>query len=80
MLLNLEASLGLRAQAILRGMRLVSPTAPVDILKVFLYKPHYFGNPFCGLAQELMRGRSDWTVGERELLGAYVSALNHCVY
>jgi len=80
MLLNLEAGLGLRAQAILRGIRLVSPTAPVDILKVFLYKPDYFGNPFCALAQEVMRGRSDWTVGERELLGAYVSTLNHCVY
>jgi len=64
----------------LNCIRLISPHAPVDILKVFLYQPRHFGKPFCALAQELMRGKSEWTEGERELLGAFVSTLNRCFY
>jgi hypothetical protein len=80
MLLNLEAGLGMCSRAILRGVQLISPHAPVDILKAFVCRPTDFGKPFCALAHELMRGKSDWTRAERELLGAFVSTLNRCVY
>jgi uncharacterized peroxidase-related enzyme len=56
----------------------VSPGAPVDILKAFMYRPDSFGKPFCALAHTLMRGRSDWSEGDREALGAFVSDLNRC--
>jgi hypothetical protein len=79
-LANLEASLGVGSRAILRGIRLICHQAPVDILKVSLYRPRHFGRPFCTLAHELMRGKSAWTRGEREILGAFVSTLNQCVY
>lgn len=61
MIPKLEASLGLKARAVLRGIQSVSPSAPVDILKVFLFSPRYFGKPFCDLAQELMRGKTSRT-------------------
>ena len=77
---GIEDTLGIGSRALLRGMRLVSPCPPDDILKVFMYKPVQFGRPFCFLAQELMRGESEWTIGERELLGAFVSTWNQCVY
>jgi hypothetical protein len=77
---NIEASLGITSRLILRGIRFVSPHAPVDILKVLLYRPQQFGRPFSALAHELLTGESDWTRGERELLGAFVSSLNQCDY
>jgi hypothetical protein len=46
-----------------------------------MYRPEYFGRPFCRVAQPLMRGQqAGWTVGERELMGAFTSKLNRCVF
>ena len=38
------------------------------------------GRPLSELAEVLLRGPSTLTRGERELIAAYVSALNHCQY
>jgi hypothetical protein len=68
-------------QKLLLGLaRLVTNSEPVDVVKVFMYRPEYFGNPFLNLAQVILRGPSDWTVGERELFGAFTSKLNECVF
>ncbi len=77
---SIEDSLDISPLALLRGVRWVSPRAPDDILKVFMYRPVEFGRPFCVLAQALMRGKSEWSIGDRELLGAFVSTLNQCHY
>jgi hypothetical protein len=53
---------------------------PADIIKLFMYRPEYFGKPFCDLAHAAMRGPSHWSVGERELFGAFTSKLNRCVF
>ena len=39
-----------------------------------------FGRPFLRLLREVMRGQSDWTVGERETFAAVVSRFNQCVF
>jgi hypothetical protein len=65
---------------LLRLMPLMSLPEPVDVLKVFMYRPEYYGRPFCDLAQILMRGQSEWTVGEREVFGAFTSKLNDCTF
>jgi hypothetical protein len=44
------------------------------------HRPSIFGQPFSRCIQEAMRGRSEWSVGERELFAAFVSRLNHCSY
>ncbi len=36
--------------------------------------------PFLQLNEEILRGESDFSAGERELMGAYVSAINECRY
>lgn len=64
----------------LRLLRLVSgdPAQPYDVIKVMLYRPEFFGQHFLALLQELMRGPSSWSVGERELFAAFVSRQNEC--
>ena len=51
-----------------------------DVLKVMTYRPEFFGKAFCDLAHVVMRGPSDWGVGERELFGAFTSSLNRCAF
>jgi hypothetical protein len=53
---------------------------PRDVLKTLTYRKELFGRPFSHLLQDVMRGPSDWTVGERELMAAYVSRQNSCPY
>ena len=51
-----------------------------DIVKVFLYRREYFGDLFQPMCHETLRADSDWTSGERELMGAFVSSKNQCRY
>ncbi len=53
---------------------------PRDILKTFTYRKEIFGLPFCRALEDVMRGPSEWSVGERELMAAYVSRQNKCPY
>jgi hypothetical protein len=52
----------------------------MDVVRVFMYRPEFFGNAFCDLAHVILRGPSDWSVGERELFGAFTSSLNRCAF
>ena len=52
----------------------------VDVRNVIAHRPEIFGRPFSEALQEVMRGPSDWSVGERELFAAFVSARNRCVF
>lgn len=53
---------------------------PLDVVRTALYRPEFFGKPFLGLVQSVLRGDSSWTVGERELLAAFVSSRAGCVF
>ena len=52
----------------------------MDVLRVILYRPEFFGKPFAAVVQFLLRGPSEFTVGERELFTAYVSYVNDCTF
>jgi AhpD family alkylhydroperoxidase len=79
-----------RLQSIARGrfagrlvfalVRLVTGRDVPDIIKVRYHRPRFFGKPFFELAQAVMRGPSPWTIGERELFAAFVSARNRCQF
>jgi len=53
-------------------------TTDRDIHKLFHYRKELFGLPFSRAAEAIMRGPSAWSVGERELMAAYVSRQNRC--
>lgn len=50
-----------------------------SLIDVFRAYPE-FARPLHEFAQQLMRGSSPFTEGERELLAAYVSRLNRCAF
>ena len=51
-----------------------------DISLALRYRPELFGAPFSELLQQVMKGPSAWTEGERELFAAFVSSLNQCPF
>jgi uncharacterized peroxidase-related enzyme len=57
------------------------PSLPEDALvkDVYPLNPSLF-LPWCEVEEKIMRGPSAFTAGERELIGAYTSALNGCMY
>jgi len=69
----------LREKAILTIMRLMVGHAP-GVVRTLFYRKEFFGQKFSGLTQQVMRGPSPWTVGEREIFAAFVSRLNQCVF
>ena len=69
----------LREKAILGMMRLVTGHAP-GVVRTLMYRKEFFGAPWTALTQQVMRGPSEWTVGERETFAAFVSRLNQCVF
>ena len=64
----------------LRMMGAASRREPPDVLKTHLYRPRFFGRLFAALTQRVMRGPSEWSVGERELFAAFTSKLNQCPF
>jgi len=56
------------------------PSMPDADMKDTLAREPAIGIPFSQLNEAVMRGDAPFTAGERELLAAYVSALNGCDY
>jgi hypothetical protein len=66
--------------AFLQAARERSGREPLGVVKTLLYRPELFGTPFTAELQAVMRGPSDWSAGERELLAGFTSLLNQCPY
>lgn len=51
-----------------------------DAAKVVFYRPQYYGSPMKKFTHRAMRGPSQWSVGDREIMAAFVSRLNECTF
>lgn len=51
-----------------------------EVMTMLMYRPKLFGRPFSEALQDVMRGPSEWSVAERELFAAFVSAQNQCPF
>jgi uncharacterized peroxidase-related enzyme len=49
-------------------------------VKLIMYRPDFLGTNLKALTHEAMRGASAWSVGDRELMAAFVSKQNECEY
>jgi len=61
-------------------IRLVGMRRVPDIVKTLMYRPEFWGSPMCDWTQAVMRGPSEWSVGERELFAAFTSRMNQCLF
>jgi len=63
-----------------RLIRLVSGRPLPDAARITFYRPDFYGSHMKKFTQQAMRGRSTWSVGDRELMAAYVSKVNDCPF
>jgi uncharacterized peroxidase-related enzyme len=61
-------------------IRLVSGHPVPDAAKLVFYRPDFYGARAKEFTHEAMRGPSAWTVGDRELMAAYVSKVNDSAF
>lgn len=63
-------------KALFAFIRLVSRQPVPDAVKLVMYRPDFYGTPMKEVTHEAMRGPSSWSVGDRELMAAFVSKVN----
>lgn len=51
-----------------------------DAAKLVFYRPDFYGTPAKQFTHRAMRGQSSWPVGDRELMAAYISRINECIF
>ena len=66
--------------AVLAMIRERSGREPLGVVKTLLYRPELFGSPFSEALDDVMRGESEWSPGERELFAGFTSLLNQCPF
>jgi len=66
--------------AMLAHIREMSGREPLGVVKTLLYRPELFGGPFSEELDDVMRGPSEWSAGERELFAGFASHLNQCLF
>ena len=71
---------GLRDKLRFMAMRVVMGAPVPGVIRTLMYRRPFFGGPQTALTQQVMRGPSEWSVGERELFAAFVSRVNQCPF
>jgi AhpD family alkylhydroperoxidase len=71
-------SFGTKALFVL--IRTVSRQPVLDVVKLVQYRPDFYGRPMGAITQDAMRGPSAWSVGDRELMAAFVAKTNQCEF
>jgi uncharacterized peroxidase-related enzyme len=59
---------------------MVSRQPVPDAARLVFYRPDFYGEPMKEFTHEAMRGPSAWSVGDRELMAAFVSKMNACAF
>ena len=79
-LARLENGHSIGRKALLLLVRVMTRTRPPDVVRTLFYRPDFFGNSMSAWTNAILRGPSEWSVGERELFAAFTSQLNQCVF
>lgn len=74
----LERGHGVGTKALFGVIRVMTRQPVVDAVKLALYRKDFYGAG--ALTHEAMRGPSAWSVGDRELMAAFVSRANECPF
>jgi len=77
-LTNLDRGHSLGTKALFALIRAVSRQPVLDVIKLGKYRADFYGAPMQRVTQEAMRGPSEWSVADRELMAAFVAKMNQC--
>jgi uncharacterized peroxidase-related enzyme len=76
----LDRGHGLATKALFRVIRMASGHPVLDIIKLVKYRADFYGKPMGAVTQTAMRGRSAWSVADRELMAAVIAKSNACPF
>jgi AhpD family alkylhydroperoxidase len=76
----LDSGHGFGTKALFALIRTVSRQPVLDVIKLVKYRADFYGDPMQAVTQEAMRGPSTWSVGDRELMAAFVAKTNQCEF
>ena len=76
----LDTGHGFGTKALFALIRTVSRQPVLDVIKLVKYRADFYGEPMSKVTHEVMRGPSAWSVGERELMAAFVAKTNQCEF
>src|SRR5438445_10545638 len=76
----LDSGHGFGTKALFALIRTASRQPVLDVIKLVKYRADFYGRPMQGVTHEAMRGESTWSVGDRELMAAFVAKTNHCEF
>ena len=76
----LDTGHGFGTKALFALIRTVSRQPVLDVIKLVKYRADFYGEPMSKVTHEVMRGPSAWSVGDRELMAAFVAKTNQCEF
>lgn len=76
----LNSGYGFGTKVLFALIHAVSRQPVPDAAKLVFYRPEFYGAQMKEFTQEAMRGSSAWSVGDRELMAAFVSRMNACAF
>jgi alkylhydroperoxidase family enzyme len=76
----LDSGHGFRTKALFALIRVVSRQPVLDVIKLVKYRSEFYGVPMQRVTHEAMRGPSTWSVGDRELMAAFIAKTNKCEF
>jgi uncharacterized peroxidase-related enzyme len=74
----LDSGHGFGTKALFALIRTASRQPVLDVIKLVKYRSDFYGRPMSAVTHEAMRGPSAWSVGDRELMAAFVAKTNQC--
>ena len=77
---SLDSGHGFGTKALFAVIRTVSRQPVLDVVKLVKYRADFYGGPMSTVTHEAMRGSSTWSVGDRELMAAFVAKTNECEF
>jgi uncharacterized peroxidase-related enzyme len=76
----LDSGHGIGSKILFAVIATFSGQRVVDVIKLVRYRADFYGKPMGKAVHEAMRGPSPWSVGDRELMAAFISKANDCEF
>jgi len=76
----LDSHYSLGTKTLFALIRLFSRQPVPDAAKLVFYRPDFYGTQMKQFTHAAMRGPSAWSIGDRELMAAFVSKVNECAF